>query len=240
VAINSKGATNAERVVFVNVTTATKDDVLLTVIDDGKANALSFEVLEELQRAIASATAERKNLVITGREGYFCAGFDLSVMRGGDPAQVTALVGEGRRLFRGIVEAPVAVVVVCTGHALAAGALLLLAADYRVGGAGDFKIGLNEVTIGLSLPEFAMAMARHRIGAAYLTSATLLSQIFTPDDACDVGFLDVVDHNPLASALAAANRLGGQSKDPFATTKQRLRVPLLAEWDDVDDVPHDL
>jgi enoyl-CoA hydratase len=218
-------------IVHVNVTR--EDDVLLAVIDDGKANALSFEVLEALRGAVSTATAEQKTLIISGREGYFCAGFDLSVIRGADPARISALNSDGRGLFRDIVEAPVAVVASCTGHALAAGALLLLAADYRIGQSGDFKIGLNEVAIGLALPAFAMSMARHRIDPAHLTSAALLSEIYTPDRACHSGYLDVVDDDPLARALVIASRLGSLPKEPFATTKRRLREQLRSELDEL-------
>lgn len=218
---------------MVNVKTTHEDDVLLAVIDDGKANALSFEVLEALRGAVSTATAERKPLVISGRAGYFCAGFDLSVIRGADPGKISALNSEGRDLFRDIVEAPVAVVAACTGHALAAGALLLLAADYRIGQLGDFKIGLNEVSIGLALPAFAMAMARHRIDHAHLTSATLLSEIYTPDRARHSGYLDVVDDDPLGRALVIARQLSSLPKEPFAITKLRLRDQLRSELDEL-------
>jgi enoyl-CoA hydratase len=218
---------------IVHVKTTREDDVLLAVIDDGKANALSFEVLEALRLAVSTATAEGKSLVISGREGYFCAGFDLSVIRGTDPAKISALNSEGRDLFRDIVEAPIPVVAACTGHALAAGALLLLAADYRIGGLGNFKIGLNEVSIGLALPDFAMSMARHRIDPAHLTSAALLSEIYTPDRACHSGYLDVVDDDPLAHALVIASRFGSLPKEPFAITKRRLRDQLRSDLDEL-------
>jgi enoyl-CoA hydratase len=223
----------------VHVTTTREDDVLLAVIDDGKANALSFEILAALRGAVSTATDERKPLVISGREGYFCAGFDLSVIRGADPARIAALNSEGRDLFRDIVQAPVAVVAACTGHALAAGALLLLAADCRIGQLGDFKIGLNEVSIGLALPTFAMALARHRIDPAHLTSATLLSEIYTPDRARYSGYLDDVDDDPLAHALVLARQLGNLPKEPFASTKRRLRDQLRSELDELTTVPRD-
>jgi enoyl-CoA hydratase len=216
-----------------HVRTTYEDDVLLAVIDDGKANALSFDVLEALRGAVSTAAAERKPLIICGRQGFFCAGFDLSVIRGSDPERITALNSEGRDLFRDIVEAPVPVVAACTGHALAAGALLLLAADYRIGQLGDFKIGLNEVSIGLALPAFAMAMARHRIDPAHLTSAALLSEIYAPDRACHSGYLDVIDDDPLAHALVVASRLGSLPKESFATTKRRLRDQLRSELEEL-------
>lgn len=52
------------------------------------------------------------------------------------------------------------VVLAVNGHALAMGGLLLLSADYRIGTAGEFKIGLNEVAIGLTMPRFGVEIAR--------------------------------------------------------------------------------
>jgi len=221
-----------------SVRTTYEDDVLLAAIDDGKANALSFDVLGALRGAVATASAERKSLVISGRTGYFCAGFDLSVIKGPEPERNAALVSEGRGLYRDILDAPVAVVVACTGHALAAGALILLAADYRIGQSGDYKIGLNEVAIGLSLPEFATVLARHRIDPLHLTPAALLSEIYSPDRARLAGYLDVVDDDPLASALSMASRLGNLPNEAFATTKRRLRAKLCSELDEIGTDPH--
>jgi len=204
--------------------------VLLAVMDDGKANALSFEAVAALRAALAEAASTGRALVVAGREGTFCAGFDLSVINGGDRAAVTALVRDGVGLFREMFEAPIPVVAACTGHALAAGALLLLAADHRVGGrSAESKIGLTEVRLGMALPGFALAMASHRLAPVHLTAATLFARVMGPGDAVDVGYLDDVSDDPISKAVEAASELATLSPEAFRTTKELLRRPVVTE-----------
>ena len=68
----------------------------------------------------------------------------------------------------------------CTGHAFPAGAFLLMAADTRIGADGPFKLGLNEVRIGLTLPWFAIVLARHRLTPAHFDHAAVTGTMFDP------------------------------------------------------------
>lgn len=181
------------------VTVERRDSVVTAVIDDGKANALTLGTIALLRTAVAASVDENSPLVIAGRSGYFSAGFDLQVMRSGDRVLVSSLADEGFLLFREMLSAPVPVVAACTGHALAAGALLLLAADYRIGQPGTYQLGLNETRIGIALPQPAVAMARFRLSTNHLAAATLFATVVTPDLACDFGYLDRIDENPLAA-----------------------------------------
>src|SRR5713101_2236105 len=128
-----------------------EEKVAVIEMDDGKVNAISHSVIEALDRA----EREAKAIVLSGRAGRFSGGFDLGVMRGG-AEQARALVGKGAELALRLYGFSLPVVIACTGHAIAMGAVLLLSGDTRLGAEGDFKIGLNEVSIGLALPPFAM------------------------------------------------------------------------------------
>jgi enoyl-CoA hydratase len=213
----------------VTLVTESTDGVLLATIDDGKANALTFELVDELRAAVASATGQGQALVITGRDGCFSAGFDLAVMNGDDPERALALFAEGARLYREIVEAPVPVVASCPGHALAGGAILLLCADYRIGRNGPYKVGLNEVGIGMALPAFAVSIATHRLERRFLTSAAMFAEVVAPDRAMVMGFLDEVSDDPLAGALSLAETLARLPREAFADTKRRIRRGLTQE-----------
>jgi enoyl-CoA hydratase len=83
------------------------------------------------------------------------------------------MVEAGAELLLKIYMHPQPVIIGCTGHAVAAGALLLLTGDYRIGISGDFKIGLNETSIGLSLPTFGLELARDRLDGRYLNRANM-------------------------------------------------------------------
>jgi len=200
----------------------------LLQMDDGKANALSPALVDELLTALARAEKEAAAVVLLGRPERFCAGFDLRVMMSGRDAAL-ALLQRGMELLLGFYGTPLPVVVACTGHALAGGALLALTGDVRLGVPGPFKIGLNEVTIGLPVPNLAMQFARDRLSPQALTRATLLGEIYAPDDAVAAGYLDrvVPAAELLAVAKAEAARLGALSRGAYAATKELLRRPTI-------------
>jgi enoyl-CoA hydratase len=200
-------------------------DVAVITIDDGKANALSHATIDAVTASLARAEADAKAVVLAGRPGRFSAGFDLSVMKAG-PDAVRALVRAGAELTLTIYTFPRPVVVACTGHALAAGAILLMAADVRIGAAGDFKIGLNEVAIGMPVPMFATELARDRLSRRHLNSAVSLATIYDPDGARDAGYLDAVvaPEIVLTSASARAAELASSiSPDAFVATRRNVR-----------------
>ncbi|WP_208026837.1 crotonase/enoyl-CoA hydratase family protein [Rhabdothermincola sediminis] len=161
-------------------------------IDDGKANAISHAIAAELDRGLTQAETDTAGaVVIAGRPGRFSAGFDLTVMRSGiDEAR--DLLRVGAELALRIYTFPAPVVLGVTGHALAMGAILLLAADTRIGAAGEFKIGLNEVAIGMPVPRFATELARDRLSPRHLTAAVNHARIYDPTTAVDAGYLDEV------------------------------------------------
>ncbi|MEO7327405.1 MAG: crotonase/enoyl-CoA hydratase family protein [Minicystis sp.] len=193
-------------------------------MDDGKANALSAAMIEALLGALDRAEKEAKALVLTGRPDRFCAGFDLRSMMAGAEA-ATALLRQGSDLLMRFYGTPLPLIIASTGHALAGGALLLLTGDLRFAGDGPFKIGLNEVSIGLPVPILAMELARDRLVAAELGKATLMSKIYAPEEAELAGYLDrvVAREDLLAHATKEAARLGALPRPAYSATKERLR-----------------
>ena len=200
------------------------DNIATITMDDGKANALSIAMIEQLMAALERATLEAGAVVLTGRPDKFCAGFDLRVMMSGPDAAID-LLRRGSALLMRLFELPLPLVIAATGHALAGGALVVLTGDHRIVADGTFKVGLNEVAIGLPVPVLAMELARARLLPTELTRATLLANIYTPADARAAGYVDaVVPADALATtALAEAKRLAALSKPAFVGTKQRLR-----------------
>jgi len=218
------------------ISTHTTDGVTVVEMDDGKANALTIGAIDDLLGVLADAGAASTPVVIAGRPGRFCAGYDLETIQSGDPARIAELLTAGRTLFREMLTAPVAVVVACTGHALAAGALMLLGADLRFAQAGAFRIGLNEVRIGMALPEFGVAVASHRLSTPSLTRAVVLGEIVDPVGAQAFGFVDhVVDDDVIDVATDAAREIAALPAAAIALTKQRRNAALLAVLDSVTD-----
>jgi enoyl-CoA hydratase/carnithine racemase len=198
-------------------------------LDDGKANALSDGMITAIGDALDRAEREASALVMVGRPDRFSAGFDLRVMMSG-PEAATALLARGAELFMRMYGCGVPLVIACTGHALAGGALMVLCGDVRIAAAGAYRIGLNEVSIGLPVPVLAMELARDRLLPTALARATLLAHIHTPEEARAAGFVDevVASAEVLPRALAEAERLAGLGQVPFRATKERLRGRTIA------------
>jgi len=196
-------------------------------MDDGKANAFSKERIAALRAAVDEAVADEAigAVVIAGREGMFSGGFDLGVMLGGDLPAILDLVADGGDLVRHVFGAEIPVVVACTGHAIAAGALLLLGADVRVGTEGPFKIGFNEVSIGMVLPDWGMTIARERLSKRHLQRAVTNARIVDSATAVGVGFLDlaVEPDKVLATAIEEAATLAALDANAYSGTMRTFR-----------------
>lgn len=206
--------------------------VLVATMDDGRANALSVGLSTALRSVLTGAENDPEvgAVVIAGRPGRFSGGFDLGVLQSGDAEAIGEMVAAGGALVSHVYGAGVPVVAACTGHAVAAGALLLLGCDHRVGPDADVKIGLNEVAIGLTLPDWALAIAVERLSRRHLQAAVANARLYDGAGAVDAGFLDtaVAPDAILDTAVEHATELARLDPRAYAATVRALRSPTLA------------
>ena len=197
-------------------------------MDDGKVNAMSVAMMEEINAALDQAQENGSVVVLTGREGVFSAGFDLAVFKQGlEP--LMEMLRAGAKLAERMLSFPSPIVAACSGHAIAMGSFLLMASDVRIGTQGPFKIGMNEVAIGMTLPLFAVEIARYRLNTPYLHRATILAEMYSPEEAIAPGFIDRVapPEQLLATARETALALSKLDMPSHAATKLRVRGPML-------------
>ena len=197
-------------------------------MDDGKVNALSIEMLKALLACFDRAEADEAVVILTGREGCFSAGFDLKVFSE-RPGEIVEMLTLGARLSERVLSFPTPVIVACGGHAIAAGTFAALAADLRIGVEGPFKLGLNEVRIGLTVPLYVIELARQRLAPAHFNRALITAEMYGPEEAIDAGILDrVVPPAELeSSAREAAEELAGLDFAAHSATKLRVREGAL-------------
>jgi enoyl-CoA hydratase/carnithine racemase len=197
-------------------------------MDDGKVNALSIEMLKAVLACLDRAESDEAVVILTGREGYFSAGFDLKVFSE-RPQEIVEMLTLGARLSERVLSFPTPVVVACGGHAIAAGTFAPLAADVRIGAEGPFKLGLNEVRIGLTVPLYVVELARQRLAPAHFNRALITAEMYGPEEAVDAGILDrVVPPGELEGAgREAAEELAGLDMAAHSATKLRVREGAL-------------
>ena len=197
------------------------------VFDDGGLNILNSNSVTKLLQTFQflESNPDVRTMVLEGNGKSFSAGLDLTVMReGGEPMQ--QLLDEMGQLLRGLYSSRLRVVSICAGHAAAAGAMLLLVSDYRVGVSRSGQIGFPEVANGLGLPRFAVDLAIDRLNRTELFAATALARMYDPDAAKVAGYLDVAMSNYRDAkhhALEQAEQLARLDDDAYLETLRHLR-----------------
>ena len=199
------------------------DHVAVITFDDGKVNAVSQRMSDALSEALDRVETDQnvRAIVLVGRPGQFCAGFDLDTLVIGGAAR-DQLLRSGWELIRRLYMLPRPVVIACTGNAVALGAALLLMGDVRLGAEGEFKIGFNEAAIGLPLPGVLLMLAAERLTEDAYEQATAGARMHSPDRARAAGFLHRVlpPSELLPAAFAEAEQLCRLPAESFRERKQ--------------------
>ncbi len=207
------------------------------------ANAMNLGLAEEA--AAAFAALERDDgvgaLVVTGSERFFSAGIDLKEVPGYGPDEQRRLVALVNRVFFLLYGFGRPVVAAVNGHALGGGFILALAADYRVGTTGPFKLGLREVRAGISFPICALEVVRGELGAGAARRLALTARDLDPQGALAEGALDelVPPDRVLARALEVAAELAALPVTAYVRTKRDLRHAALARMEAAVASGHD-
>jgi len=197
-------------------------------MDDGKANVMTPGLLTALDQALSEAEDDGVVVVLAGRPGMFSAGYDRAMFdRTAD--EIRRTIRMGGEIVHRLLSFPRPVVVACTGHAIAQGAFVLLAADVRIGAQGSYRVGLNEVAIGLTIPHYGIEAARQRLTPSGFNHACTTGTLYGPSEGVVAGFFDELAeaHDVLGRAQGEAERLSAIDMAAHAATKLRVRAPAL-------------
>lgn len=215
------------------VTYALTEGIGVITMDDGKANAVSLTLQAGVNEALDQAEKDNVPVILTGRAGILSAGFDLKTLAASGQPAVDMLNG-GLELAMRLLTFPTPVIAACSGHAIAMGVFLLESCDYRIGITGNYRYSANEVAIGMTMPFSTIEILRHRVTPAALSRSVLLAEAFTPENAVETGFLDlVVEESALMeTAMNTAKSFLALNMDAHNHSKKRLRAELITAMRD--------
>jgi enoyl-CoA hydratase len=201
-----------------------EDGIAIISLNDGKANAFSFAMMEALNACFDEAEAKADVIVLTSEGRAMCAGFDLKVMKE-QPDRVADMVGMGGQFLTRVFGNDKPVVIASPGHGIAAGGLLMLSADYRIGAEGEARYGLNESAIGMVLPSFGQDLAEFKINNKYLDMCFVGAELIDTPTAIEAGFLDeaVPADQLMARAMEKAKALQALHPKAYAGNKRLVR-----------------
>jgi len=190
-------------------------------------NALNLELLRTLTAAVGAAQDDAA-LVISGQPGVFTAGLDVRALLELDRDSVMQVFIELWRVQRAIASSAVPVIFGLTGHSPAGGTVLAIHGDYRVMALGDFRLGLNEVQVGL-LPGGPIHGAFRRLVGGHATQLLSRGTLVDPATALRVGLVDELCDaaQVTARALEVAREYCALPRDPMLRTRALARKDLI-------------
>jgi 3,2-trans-enoyl-CoA isomerase len=155
------------------------------------ANALSPELITALKQAVEAAPQEGvTGLVLSGSPSFFSGGLDVPLLLTLDRATMNRLWRDFYGLLRALAWSPVPIAAALTGHAPAGGTVLALFCDYRIAAEGDWKIGLNEVQVGLPLPPVIYSALQRLVGARQAARLAIGGLLISVAEALSLGLVD--------------------------------------------------
>ena len=211
------------------------DGIVELRLDRPPVNALNPALVAALDKAIAKVTEDgARAVVISGREGLFSAGLDVPELLTLDERGMREFWQALFGLLERIARSPVPIVTALTGHSPAGGTVIAIFADYRIQAEGDFRLGLNEVQVGLVVPP-AIHRALVRLIGPYPTERHLVAGEMIPAaKALELGMVDEVA--PPAEVVArSVEWCRGLLKLPehsMKATRELCRAELGALFDD--------
>jgi len=210
-----------------------ENDRATITMDDGKANAMDFHYFEEMNSALAEIESTgSKVLIIKGRAGFFSGGLDIKLIATLAPDDIDQLAETFARTMLRVFLYPIPIVAVCTGHAIAGGAMLAFACDRRYVIDGNYRIQMNELAIGIPLPSWMLLIGKSAIPAGLQTEALLHAKAYAPKEAHDAGiFHGLIDNGEDIDRYlnSEVNALVGLHTNAYATSKRRLREKEVQE-----------
>ena len=216
----------------IQLATYTFEEGISTItLDDGKANVMSVQMLDEINAALDEAEKQGGVVILTGREKMFSGGFDLSVFKSGDQEQTYAMLSMGARLAERLLSFPLPTITACSGHAVAMGIFLLVSTDYSIGIEGGSKFAANEVAIGMTVPHFAIRVLRQRLTPHQLNKAVNFAYYFSAEEALQAGIVDELVRPGELMGIAKQRAQDTLKLDAtaHANSKLRMRESLLME-----------
>jgi Delta3-Delta2-enoyl-CoA isomerase len=211
------------------------DGIVELKLDRPPVNALNPELVGQLDLALAEALkGGARAIVLSGRPGLFSAGLDVPELLGLDEQGMRAFWTDFFGLLGRVATSPVPIVAALTGHSPAGGTVIALFADYRIQAEGDFRLGLNEVQVGLVVPP-AIHQALVRLIGVYAAERHLVAgQMIPVEEALTIGLVDELApaDQVVEQALAWARRHLALPQHAMQATRRLCRADLAALFED--------
>lgn len=212
---------------------AVKDKISLIALDRGKSNPINAEMVAELNQSIQNIESDPAigGVILSGKEGFFSAGLDLIELYDYDDHRIKEFWNNFLQLTATLTAFKKPLIAAINGHSPAGGCVLALTADYRIMAEGQYIIGLNEVQVGLIVPESIFQLYSFWLGRGRAYQLLLEGKLMQTDQALQVGLVDelVAPDTILTSAEQKMKKYLQVPWPIWQQSKQYLRRELLSK-----------
>ena len=217
------------------IKTSVDDHISHIFLDRGKSNAINQQMLDELYGAVTAAAENpaAEGLVLHGKPGFFSAGMDLIALYDYNEVEVKRFWLSFMALVRALAAFEKPAVAAINGHSPAGGCILALCCDYRIMADGDYIIGLNEIPVGIIVPDSIYQLYSFWLGQATAYRYLLEGKLMKPAEAVQCGLVDeVVSEKSIRTAAERRVRRYTQfERNTWRQSKRNMRQSLIAQLD---------
>jgi len=198
----------------------------LTLNRPEKRNAISFELIDELLRALDEVgNSDSIVMILTGAGKAFCSGMDLDNLKsllGRTQVQNVEDSETMVRMFRSLYEFPKITIAAVNGPAIAGGTGLALLCDFTIV-APEAKFGYTEVRIGF-VPAIVSTFLLRQVPEKQARDLLLTGRIFGAEEALKLGLVnEIVASDQL---MARAKHLAAQLMENSAASLRATKLLL--------------
>jgi Delta3-Delta2-enoyl-CoA isomerase len=215
------------------INTIQHDQHLLISLNRGKANPINMQMVLDLREAFKdlAQNPELKGAILTGQPRYFSAGLDVVELYDYDHATMREFWVQFSALIVDMVSLPKPLIAAISGHSPAGGCVLALCCDQRLMAEGPFRIGLNEVPVGIVVPPSIYFLYAAVMGEGKAYHHLLNGSLMLPEEALTEGLVHQVLPQEVLLAVSESRLKHYFSMNPTAwgVSKLLLRKQLLSQ-----------
>lgn len=213
------------------IKTTHEDHILHILLDRGKSNAIHIDVVKELLEVIEEAKSNPavEGIILSGKEHFFSSGLDLITLYDYDEERMKEFWKYFMLLVKELVSFPKPSVAAITGHSPAGGCVLAICCDYRIMADGEYIVGLNEVPVGIVVPQVIFTLYSFWLGQGLAYRSLLEGKLYKPNEALAIGLVDeVVSFDRIQNAaLRRVKSVTQFERNAWSATKLNLRKDLI-------------
>lgn len=208
-----------------------KDHLAIITLNRGKSNSLNREMVTELTDMLSNIENDSNigGVMITGREHFFSAGLDLIELYEYNQEEAKSFWHLFLNFTAKITAFKKPMVAAINGHSPAGGCVIALACDARVMAEGKYIIGLNEVPVGIIVPNCIFSLYSFWLGKANATRSLLEGKLFNPEEALAIGLVDelVKPESILTAAERRVRKYMAFERTTWSQSKVNIRRELI-------------